>query len=175
MAVAQLRSDLTKARISRGVLAVLLPLMAVLVVWAPVTGTPEQDDVVTTVAVGQEVRLANGSTVRVDGPQWRPADTQATSVLVLDVRYCGGGVTVDDDTAEDARNYVTPDRFRLTGTASASRGYYGFPVGSLEATSLGEGQCTQGTVAFSLDAERPPGIVVSYRNGSGDQLGWTVT
>ncbi len=177
MQVTQLRSDLRRARTSTILTSILLLIALVLFIWSPVTGTPNsayQDPVVTTVGVGEVITLGNGSTVQVKDPTWRTVKTSSYPVLVVAVRYCGGGVTVDRNTAEDARNYISPDRFELRGVAPASRQTFIFAGTELKTTQLQDGQCTQGQIAFDIDAERPAGIQVAYHNGSGDDLGWSL-
>lgn len=176
--VAQLRSDARKATTSTILASGLLLIALVLIVWHPVTGTPTGDyqvPVVTTVPIGTVVPLGNGSTVQVSNPTWKPVETSTHPVLVIDVRYCGGGVTVDRNTAADARNYIGPDRFELAGIAAASRQTYIFSGPELKATELQDGQCAQGKLAFDIDADKPDGIQVAYHNGSGDNLTWTFT
>jgi hypothetical protein len=45
----------------------------------------------------------------------------------------------------------------------------------LHATSLTQGQCAEGKIGFEVDAARPPpGARISYHNGSGDNLQWSL-
>ena len=140
--------------------------------------TDYQTPVVTTVAPGQLITLANGSTVLLSDPTWGRLDLGAArQLLTAQVRYCGGGKTVDRNTAEDARNYVDPDRFHITGISQAASGVYNLNNNkpALEATELQQGQCTSGQIAFGIDgSSRPTGTKIHYRNGSGDDLTWTI-
>ena len=159
---AEVSGKLWRRRIGRGLLGLLvLGLLALVVI--PIAGpairdatTTYQKPVVTTVAPGQLITLANGSTVLLSDPAWQSqtVSNAARQVLSAEVRYCGGGKTVDKNTAEDARNYVTPDRFEVTGISQANQSIN--DVGSqqppLEATELQQGQCTSGEIAFWVSA-----------------------
>ena len=182
---AEVSRRLLRRRLGRGVLAlVLVGLFALVFVPPLVTAikdatTTYQQPVVTTVRSGQLITLANGTTALLSEPTWR-LSTDTTSrfeVLSANVRYCGGGETVDQNTAADARNYVSPDRFAVTGIAAASRSIndLGSRRPALEATELKQGQCTSGEIAFSVAATSPvAGTRIHYRNGSGDDLTWTI-
>lgn len=102
-----------------------------------------QQPVVTTVRPGQLITLANGTTVLLSDPAWclSTDTTNRFEVLSANVRYRGGGETVDQNTAADARNYVDPERFAMTGIAAASRSIndLGSKRPGLEATELKQG------------------------------------
>jgi hypothetical protein len=142
------------------------------------TGKHYQQPVVTAVPVGDVVTLANGSTVQVSGTRWLAPTGSPRQRLTADVSYCGGGATVDKNTGDDARNYVTPERFEVLGVTAASRAFV--PLGSgevaLAATQLREGQCTAGKIGFEVDAAAPPtGVKIGYHNGSGDRIQWSLS
>jgi hypothetical protein len=174
---ADLHTQLRKWRTGLIVQLLVVILVVVLLIWQPVTGKTYQHPVVTVVPIGSTVTLGNGSTVRVSGARWRMAENRGRQYVVADVRYCGGGVTVDRNTAEDARNYVTPERFGVNGIAPASRAFLPLTNGeiALHSTSLAQGQCAEGKIGFEVDAAKPPaGARISYYNGSGDKLEWSL-
>lgn len=175
---ADLRRRLRTWRIGLVVQAVVYSGLLVLLILGPVTGRgQDQKPVVTTVSAGSVVTLGNGSTVAVSGGGWQQQAQRPRGNLTADVRYCGGGVTVDRDTGDDARNYVTPDRFEVTGIDPASRrSLVPNPRDlMLQATQLDQGQCTEGKIGFEIDAgELPPGTRIRYHNGSHDDISWTV-
>ena len=127
------------------------------------------------VASGTTVALANGSTLTVSDV--RPAEVTGveSDVLLAQVRFCGGGPTVDASTSDDARNYISPDKFDLEGTPRNPLRTR--PPGTtwLESTQLAEGDCAVGAVGFEVPPDLPAvGLWVRYSNLMGDQVRWSL-
>lgn len=174
---AALRSRLRNHRL-RIILPLGFLLLIVALLWLPSALKTYQQPVVTTVAVGTVVTLANGSTVQVSNLESRKTAYTHEPVLLVDVRYCGGGVTVDRNTSRTARNYVTWERFRGTGVRQIGLGAVPLRAGEspMGEAELAQGQCTGGKLGFVVvdPALSPSQRRIDYRNGSGDTIGWTL-
>jgi hypothetical protein len=174
---ANLRARLHKWRNETVIQLIAYPVLVFILVMFLATAKHYQRPVVTAVPVGNLVTLANGSTLQVSGAHWQAVTDQPRQRLTVDVSYCGGGVTVDRNTGDDARNYVAPERFEVFGIAPASRAYLPLTTGEvpLRATQLAKGQCTAGKIGFEVDAATPPpGAQIGYHNGSGDRIRWSL-
>ena len=66
----------------------------------------------------------------------------------------------------------------MSGIAPANRPVVVLTAGEapLRATQLAQGQCAEGKIGFEVDSPTPVSDAkITYRNGSGDDLQWTVT
>ena len=172
----RLKTRFFKMRLGLVIQAIVYSGFILLLIFHPVTGHPRSDDqrpVISSVAAGRQVSLANGTTLLVSSPLWSSTQNGARQTLSASVRACGGGKTIDQNGTSDQRNTVGPDQFEITGISPASRA-----VGSadpLQPSSLAQGQCASGAIAFSVDATAPVGGAgFHYTNSAGDDLTWTV-
>src|SRR5205823_2908795 len=80
-------------------------------------------------------------------------------VRMVDVRYCGGGPTVDEHTSATARNYVTWERFDGAGVRQLARAVLPLEPGEAPMTegTLAQGQCLAGKLGFTDEGAAPAG------------------
>lgn len=127
------------------------------------------------VAPGATVALANGSTLTVSDVRRAEVSGVSSDVLLATVRFCGGGPTVDESTSDDARNYISPDKFDLEGTPRNPLRTRPPGTAWLEPTQLAAGDCATGAVGFEVPPELPAvGLWVRYSNLMGDQVRWSI-
>lgn len=173
---AGLKSRFFKLRLGLVIQAIVSTGFILLLIFHPVTGhksSEDQQPVISTVPAGQQVSLANGTTVTVSNPRWSPIQNGGRQSLSASVRACGGGRTIQPTGTSDERNTVGPDQFEITGISPASRA-----IGTtdpFQPTQLSRGECRSGLIAFSVDSTSPvSGAEIHYANTAGDDVTWTV-
>ena len=178
---AALHQRVIRGRIGIGVAVIVAVGFVLLFIFAPVTGqnrADAQQPTVRTVPAGQQVSLANQTTIVVSDPRWSAYQNGSRQLLSLTVRACGGGATVDPNADSETRNRIGVDQFQLIGITPASRPATAIGVrpGPLLTTQLVQGQCTTGSISFSVDATAPVGGGrIQFVNGAGDDLSWTLS
>lgn len=163
---------LRNRRWSVAMFAVVLLFFASMPFWPDSRG-PQQEPTVTTVGMGDQVALANRTTITVSDASWRTEDAFPHPTLIATVEVCGGGPTVQRGADDDERNRVDVSDLDIGGVEAVTRRGMR-PSGTYyEGAELDEGQCTSGLVSIETEVEAPPGEgTVRFANGVGDEVQW---
>ncbi|WP_151525866.1 hypothetical protein [Serinicoccus kebangsaanensis] len=159
-------------RLSVVLFAVVLAFFASMFFW-PDSGAPRQEPTVSTLPLGQQVRLGNGSTITVSEARWETDEAYPHPTLLAQVEACGGGETVQRGADGDERNWIPSSDFDLGGTDAVTRA--GMRPGGtyLAGAQLEEGQCTSGLISIEAEVDAPPdSATVRYTNSLGDDVQW---
>lgn len=171
---AQIIRRIRRRRVSAVVLVAVLLLLISMFFWPDSRG-PQQEPTVATVAMGETVSLANGSTITVSDADWQEGGGFPHPTVLAQVRFCGGGETVQRGADADDRNYASDAAFDIGGIDAVTRAGMR-PSGTfLAGAQLDEGQCTSGMVSIEVEVPAPvEGATVRYTNILGDTVDWTM-